>query len=193
MAVLTVYLGGKTLPSAWHTLNTDFPNYYLTARLSHENSDITRIFEWQWIQRQKDHRAIDQRMVGMIPLTPFSTLIVRPLASLPPLTAKRYWIIVNLILLGLIIVLLRRMTYLPWRRIFLVIALSFPLHRNLLYGQYYVLLLFALSLACWLYIRHLRFTSGLIVGLGFGLRYSPFSTYYIFSVRETCELFQAEL
>jgi hypothetical protein len=173
VAVLTAYLGGKTLPSAWHTLNTDFPNYYLAARLSHENSDVTRIFEWQWIQRQKDHRAIDQRMVGMVPLTPFSTLIVRPFASLPPLTAKHYWIIVNLILLGFTIVLLRRITYLPWRRILLVIALSFPLHRNLLYGQYYVLLLFTLSLACWLYIRHLRFTAGLIVGLGFGLKIFP--------------------
>jgi hypothetical protein len=173
VAGLIAYLGGKALPSAWHILNTDFPNYYLAARLSRENYDMTRIYEWQWIQRQKDHRGIDQGLVGMISLTPFSTLILRPLASLPPMTAKRYWIVINLILLMFIIVLLRSMIYLSWRRILLVIALSLPLYRNLLYGQYYVLLLFILSLACWLYIRHLRFTSGLIVGLGFGLKIFP--------------------
>jgi hypothetical protein len=173
VAGLAMYLCGRTLPSALRVLNTDFPNYYLTARLSHENFDITRVYEWIWIQRQKDHRAIDQGIVGMVSLTPFSTLVVRPLASLPPLTAKRYWIIANLILLSLVAILLRRMTYISWRRIALIILLSVPLHRNLLYGQYYVLLLFDLSLACWLYIRRWRFTSGLVVGLGFGLKIFP--------------------
>jgi hypothetical protein len=173
VAGLAMYLCGRTLPSALRVLNTDFPNYYLTARLSHENFNITRVYEWIWIQRQKDHRAIDQGIVGMVSLTPFSTLVVRPLASLPPLTAKRYWIVANLILLSLVAILLRRMTYISWRRIALIILLSVPLHRNLLYGQYYVLLLFDLSLACWLYIRRWRFTSGLVVGLGFGLKIFP--------------------
>ena len=173
VAVLAMHLAGRTLPSALRVLNTDFPNYYLTARLSHENFDITRVYEWRWIQRQKDHRAIDQGIVGMVPLTPFSTLVVRPLASLPPLTAKHYWISANLILLWLVAILLRRMTYISWRRIALVIVLSVPLQRNLLYGQYYVLLLLDLALACWLYMRRRRFTSGLIIGLGFGLKLFP--------------------
>ncbi len=170
---LAMYLCGRTLPSALRVLNTDFPNYYLAARLSRENFDITRVYEWRWLQRQKDHRAIDQGIVGMVSLTPFSTLVVRPLASLPPLTAKRYWISANWIMLALVAFLIRRMTYISWRRIALVILLSAPLHRNLLYGQYYVLLLLDLSLAHWLYIRRRRFTSGLIVGLGFGLKIFP--------------------
>jgi hypothetical protein len=33
IAFAALCLFGKTLPHAWHTLNTDFPNYYLTARL----------------------------------------------------------------------------------------------------------------------------------------------------------------
>ena len=66
MAGLSILLGAGVLPHAWHTLNTDFPNYYLTARLSHESVDSTRIYEWLWIQRQKDHRDIDQSVVGMI-------------------------------------------------------------------------------------------------------------------------------
>jgi len=37
-ALLAAYMGMRTLPHAWRTLNTDFPNYYLTARLAHEGS-----------------------------------------------------------------------------------------------------------------------------------------------------------
>jgi hypothetical protein len=173
VAGLFVYLCARVLPGAWYALNTDFPNYYLTARLSREGVDTSRVYEWRWIQRQKDHRSMGQGIVGMISLTPFSTLVVRPLAHLTPLTAKRYWIITNLILLVLIAVLLRRMTYLSWRHIALVVAGSIPLYRNLLYGQYYVLLLFDLSLACWCYLRGRRFISGLLVGFGFGLKIFP--------------------
>src|SRR5438309_346890 len=84
VAGLSFYLGVSTLSRAWNTLNTDFPNYYLSARLLYEKFDTSRIYEWLWIQRQKDHRAIGQGVVGMISLTPFSTLVIRPLASLPP-------------------------------------------------------------------------------------------------------------
>ena len=173
ITILMMYLVGKTLPDAWNNLNTDFPNYYLTSRLAHEKFDTTRVYEWFWIQREKDHRDIDQRVVGMIPITPFSTLAVRPLASLSPLMAKRYWLIINLCLLAWVAALLRSMTQMAWRRITLVIALSSPLHRNLLYGQYYVLLLFVLALACWFYLRTQRFTAGMLVGVGFGLKIFP--------------------
>jgi hypothetical protein len=170
---LAMYLGGKTLPDAWRMLNTDFPNYYLTARLAQEKFDTTRVYEWLWIQRQKDHRNIDQRVVGLVPITPFSTIVVRPLASLSPLTAKRCWLMINLCLLAWIAVLLRSIMQMAWRRIALAIVLNFPLHRNLLYGQYYVLLLFVLVLACWFYLRQHRFTAGALIGLGFGLKIFP--------------------
>ncbi|HEY6373958.1 MAG TPA: glycosyltransferase family 87 protein [Edaphobacter sp.] len=131
-------------------------NYYLTARLVYEHYDTSRIYEWIWLQRQKDHRDIDQRIVGMVPITPFSTLVVYPLTSMPPLAAKRCWIILNLGLLFATAFLLRALTELPLRRIALVIALNFSLRVNFLYGQYYVLLLFLLTLSCWLYVRQRR-------------------------------------
>ncbi|HEV2418539.1 MAG TPA: hypothetical protein VGX94_12105, partial [Terriglobia bacterium] len=40
---------------AWKTLNTDFPDYYLAARLYHEGYSLDQIYDWIWIQRQKDH------------------------------------------------------------------------------------------------------------------------------------------
>ncbi len=39
LALLAAYLSARTLPRAWRTLNTDFPNYYLTAQLTREHYD----------------------------------------------------------------------------------------------------------------------------------------------------------
>jgi hypothetical protein len=172
-ALLAAHFGARSLPKAWQTLNTDFPNYYLTARLVREHYDTSRVYEWIWLARQKDHRDIDQRTVGMVPITPFSTLVVYPLTSMPPLAAKRCWIILNLGLLIATLYLLRALTQVPWRRIALVAALSFPLTVNFAFGQYYVLLLFLLTLACWLYARQRRFLTGLVIGLAAGLKVFP--------------------
>src|ERR1700677_522289 len=182
-ALLAAHMGFRSLPKAWHTLDPDFPNYYLTASLVREHYDTSRIYEWIWFQRQKDHRDIDQRVVGMVPLTPISTLVVYPLTPLPPLAAKRCWIIVSLGLLLSTLYLLHAMTLLPWRRLALVAALSFPLTVNFQYGQFYVLLLFLLTLACWLYVRQRRFLSGVVVGLAAGLKVFP-AIYLVYFLRK---------
>jgi hypothetical protein len=163
----------RSLPNAWRKLNTDFPNYYLTARLVHEHFDTSRVYEWVWIERQKDHREIAQRIVGMVPLTAFSTLFVYPLTSMAPLAAKHWWIVFNIALLLGTLSLLRGLTGLSWRRIALVIALSFPMRVNLLYGQSYALLLFVLTLACFLYQRQRRVASGIAIGTAAGLKVFP--------------------
>jgi Tol biopolymer transport system component len=173
LASMVVYFAVHTLPAAWKTLNTDFSNYYLTARLAREKNDSSRIYEWIWLQRQKDHRDIDQRIISLVPITPFSTLAVWPLAGLPPLAAKHRWLLLNMVMVVAIVELLRSLTELPLRRIVLVMALSIPLNKNFLYGQYYVLLLLVLTLACWCYARQKRFLSGLLIGLGFGLKLFP--------------------
>jgi hypothetical protein len=173
LAVLAAYMVGSSLPRAWRTLNTDFPNYYVTARMLHEGVDTSRAYEWMWIERQKDHREVDQRVVGLVPITPFSTLAVYPLAALPALAAKRCWIVVNLGLLLIAMGLLQSLTGLTWRRIGIVVLLSYPLTINFAYGQYYVLLLLLLTLACWCYVRERRFLSGVFVGLAAGLKVFP--------------------
>jgi Glycosyltransferase family 87/WD40-like Beta Propeller Repeat len=183
LALLVAQMGLRTTPRAWHTLNTDFPNYYLTARLTREHFDTSRIYEWIWLQRQKDHRAIDQRIVTMVPITPFSTLVICPFALMPALVAKHYWLILNLGLLLATLWLLRILTHHSWRRIVLIAALSFPLRVNFMFGQYYVLLLFLLTLSCWLYIRQQRFVAGCLVGLAAGLKIFPV-VYLLFFLRK---------
>ena len=173
LALLLLQFVFHTAPKAWQTLNSDFPNYYLTARLTREHYDTSRIYEWIWLQRQKDHRAIDQSTVGMPPITAFSTLVLYPLATMPALKAKHYWLAINFCLLLATLWLLHSLTSLPWRRLLLVVALSFPLRANFLLGQYYVLLLFLLTLACFFYVDRRRFRAGVLIGFSAALKIFP--------------------
>jgi hypothetical protein len=163
--VCALYLGVHTMPRAWKTLNTDFPNYYLSARLAHEGFDTSREYEWVWLEREKDHRAVDIRLIGLVPITPFSTLAVWPLTGLAPLTAKHFWLVFNLVLLAPLAWMLRSMTGLSWQRVALAFALSFPLHRNLLYGQFYILLLLLIVAACWAWFRGYSAAAGGLVAV----------------------------
>jgi hypothetical protein len=171
LAVLVLCV--HSLPRAWRTLNTDFPNYYMAARLVHEGYDTSRMYEWSWIEREKDHRLVDVRVIGLLPITPFSTLAVWPLAELAPLTAKHVWILLNLAFLVPIGWMLRVMTGISSRRISLVILLSFPLYRNLLYGQFYICLLLLLTAACFSYLRGYRRVSGALVAIAAACKVFP--------------------
>ncbi len=96
-----------------------------------------------------------------------------PLAKWPALTAKHVWLGLNALFLFGTALLLHSLTGLHWRRLALLILLCFPMHRNLLYGQYYILLLLLLTAALWLYIRNKRLSAGALLGIGFGLKIFP--------------------
>jgi hypothetical protein len=160
-----LFLGVHTMPRAWRTLNTDFPNYYIAAQLVHEGYDTSRMYEWPWIERQKDHRAIDIQVIGLLPITPFSTLFALPLTAFTPLAAKHVWILFNLACLIPMFWFVRSMTGLSYQRIALAIFLSFPLHRNLLYGQFYIFLLLLITAACFSYLSGFRALAGALIAI----------------------------
>jgi hypothetical protein len=168
-----LYLAAHTLPRAWKTLNTDFPNYYMSARLVHEGYDSARMYDWSWIEREKDHRAVNIRVIGLLPITPFSTLAMLPLAGLAPLAAKHAWILLSLASLVPIVWMLRSMTGLSIQRVGLAFALCFPFHRNLEFGQYYVILLLLLVTACWSYLRGWHVAAGALIAVAAACKVFP--------------------
>ena len=185
LCLCILFLCVHTIPRAWNSLNTDFPNYYTSARLAHEGYDTSRMYEWTWLQREKDHRAIDVRVIGLLPITPFSTLAIWPLTGLAPLTAKHIWILLNLAFLVPIGWMLRSLTGLSYQRVALVLALSFPLHRNLEYGQYYVLLLLLIVAACCAYLRGFRALAGVLVALATACKIFPVLFFIFFLQRRS--------
>jgi hypothetical protein len=183
LLLLLLYMGLHTLPRAWRSLITDFPNYYIAARLAHEGDETSRMYEWTWIQREKDHRSIDVRVIGLAPITPFSTLVIWPLTGLAPLTAKHVWILANLLFLLPLAWFLQSMTGLGYRRIALAFALSVPLYRNLEFGQLYVFLLLLIVAACWAYLRGLRGLSGGLIALAAACKIFPIVFFVFFLQR----------
>lgn len=181
LLLVGLFLWRGFLPG-WRSLNTDFPNYYLGARIYRNGVPLARAYDWAWFIRQKDHAGMEIPIVCFAPFTLISVLPVEPLASLPPLTAKRLWLIVNLILLGLVILLLNRMSQLGLRRVMLLTFLALdPLSINFLYGQMHVLVLFLLTFAAWAYLKGLPATSGAVLAAASALKIYPalFLFYFI--------------
>lgn len=174
LLILAATFAWRAFVPGWRSLNTDFPNYYLMARLYRQGYPLGRQYEWIWFQRQKDHAGIKQPLVSSIPLTPFSALVVLPFSSLSPLEAKRCWLVVNLMFLILTGCLLDRMTALGARRVAIITLLAIvPLRDNFLTGQLHVLMLFLLTLSAYFYFKGWLASSGAPLALAAGLKIYP--------------------
>ncbi|WP_263367283.1 glycosyltransferase family 87 protein [Edaphobacter bradus] len=173
-AALAIFLFWKGILPAWQALNTDFPNYYLVARLLREGYSLDRIYDWVWLQRIKDHWGLDQSLVGFAGLTPFSALPIVPLSIFSALNAKRIWIVANLIFLATSAELLHRSTSLGRRRIWLLCLLAvLPLRVSFLYGQMHLLVLFLLVLAYYFHHRDQELACGACVAFAGALKVYP--------------------
>jgi hypothetical protein len=173
-AVLALLLLWKGVIPAWRSLNTDFPNYYLVARLFREGYSLDRIYDWIWLQRIKDHWGLDQTLVGFAGLTPWSALPIVPLSIFSALTAKRIWILINLGLLAACVELLHRSTALGRRRIWLIALLAvLPLRTSFLNGQMHLLVLFLMVLAYVFHRRDRAVWCGVCVALAGALKIYP--------------------
>lgn len=159
---------------AWVHLGSDFPNHYLTARLYLQGYPLERVYEWVWFQRQADHAAMGQRLVGYTPTTLPSSLMVLPLSGLAPLRAKRCWLLLNLAFLLLTGLLLARNTSLGLRRVGLIMFLALiALRSNFLLGQMHVFVLLLLTLAAFLYFEDRLLLSGIALAAAAVLKIYP--------------------
>jgi Glycosyltransferase family 87 len=164
----------KGLIPAWNLLNTDFPNYYVAARLIREHYCLDRIYEWIWFQRAADHFGIRHQLVGFLGLTPFSAFPIIPFSSLPVLEAKRFWIVCNVALLAGAIELLKRQTSIGRGRAWIIaLCAIIPLQSSFLFGQMHILVL---ALLVGAYVSHMRgwqICSGCCIALAAALKIYP--------------------
>jgi Glycosyltransferase family 87 len=182
LSVLVAVFAWKGFVPAWRSLHTDFPNYYVAARLIARGDSLTRIYDWIWFQRQKDHAGVENRVVTFNPLTLYSALPLVPLTSFQPLSAKRYWLIVNLLFLGFSAFALHRMTNMSRVHIAILMLLGIePLRIHFLYGQFHIFVLVLLVLSLWLYLRERPFEAGAIIAVASAIKIYPivFTLYFV--------------
>lgn len=171
VAVTLALFFWKAFIPGWTQQTTDFPNYYTAARLVRQRVPLRRYYDWNWFQRQIGRAGIEGQLGGYIPQTPLTMLPFVPLSGMAPLTAKRCWLLANLLFLALSIQLLSRMTRFSRAWLWLLIfAFWQPLRANFLLGQYYVFLLLLFTLAAYTLERRHDASSGVFAGLIFGLK-----------------------
>ena len=166
----------------WTQVETDFPNYYTAAVLASHRQPLQRFYDWPWFQRQMNYTGTEHQLGGYIPQTPLAMLPLVPLSGLPPQPAKQAWLAVNLFLLGFTALLLARlMGGSPAVILLMALAGYLSLDANFRLGQYYIFLLFLLTLAVWNLLRGRMFSGGFIMGAICMLKlYSaPFLLYFI--------------
>jgi hypothetical protein len=181
LLALTFFLA-RAFRTGWTQLNTDFPNYYTAAVLVRQGQPLHDYYDWTWFQRQMNYAGIEHQLGNYNPHTPLTALPLVGLSELAPLRAKQAWLLCNLGFLAMTVWLLSRMTRFPVEQVWLLAFCGyFSLRTNFLYGQYYVFLLFLLTLSFYCLHRRKHILSGLLAGLAFGLKLygGPFLLYFI--------------
>ncbi len=166
-----VFFLATAFRSGWRRAETDFPNYYTAAVLMRRGLPVREYYDWTWFQRRMNYAGIERQLGGYQPQTPLTALPLVGLASFAPQTAKRIWLAINFAFLGLTVWLLARVTGFRTEQMVLLTFLGFgSLYGNFLYGQYYVFLLFLLTLAFYSLDKGKAAASGFISGLAFALK-----------------------
>jgi hypothetical protein len=172
----------RAFREGWTELNTDFPNYYTAAVLIRQGQPLHNYYDWTWFQRQINYVGIEHQLGNYNPHTPLTALPMVALTGLSPLRAKQVWLLCNLGFLAMTVWLLSRMTRFRVEQVWLLAFCGyFSLRTNFLYGQYYVFLLFLLTLALYCLLLGNQILSGLTAGVAFGLKLygGPFLLYFL--------------
>lgn len=174
-----VFFLGTTFRYGWNRDATDFRNYYTGAVMLRKQDPLRNFYDANWFQRRVNEvgsRAlgsyIPQTPLGMLPFVPFSVFSMS--------TARRIWLLFNLAFLGGAVWMLSRISALTYTNVTLLVFLGYgTLHANFLFGQYYVCLLFLITLSLFCLERHSNASAGVLLSAAFALKLygGPFLIY----------------
>jgi hypothetical protein len=157
--------------AGWTRLSTDFPNYYTAAMATRHREPLRSFYDWTWFARQMNYAGIENQLGAYTPQTPLTMLPMMALTSVPPQTAKRVWLTIDLVMLAATIAILARTTAIRWEYLAVLLLCGYPsLRSNFLFGQYYIFLLFFITLALDAFVRKRDDASGFLSGATFALK-----------------------
>ena len=180
LLMLALFLA-TSFRKGWTRDETDFPNYYTAAVLVNHGAPLRDYYDWAWFQRQMNYAGIEHQLGTYVPQTPLTMLPMVPFAGFPVRTAKQIWLVLNLIFLAATLWMLSRATGIQIEYIAIVMFLGYgSLQSNFRLGQYYVFLLFLLTLAFYCLDQGKSTASGFLCGVAFGLKLygGPFLLYF---------------
>ncbi|MFA5803954.1 MAG: glycosyltransferase family 87 protein [Melioribacteraceae bacterium] len=158
---------------AWSNLNSDFPNYYTSSKLLLDGKDLSKIYDDKWFQQKINEYGIDE--IGKFsPFPPPTVFVMIPEALFNPLTAKRIYLLLNIIVLFFTALLFRKVSNFGFIMSMNFILLSgTALINNFLLGQFYLILLFLITLGYYFIKSEKEIMSGTFWGIGAAIKYFP--------------------
>jgi hypothetical protein len=172
LAALTLLLFlASGVRSGWNRTSGDFSNYFTAAYATRHGEPLRDLYDWTRFDREINFAGFERTMGGYQPQTPLSMLPFVPLTNLAPQNAKRIWLIFNCLFLVATLWMLSLITGFSIDRLWLLAFCGFfPLYDNFVGGQYYVCLLFLLTLCIYSLNRRDDFLSGSMAGVAFALK-----------------------
>ncbi len=162
-------------------METDFPNYDTAARLVVQHKPLRNYYDWTWFVREMNYDGYGRTIGTYASQTPLTMLPMMGFTRFAPQTAKRMWLLFNLGFLAGSVWLMSRVTRFRVETIWLLAFCGyFSLLTNFRYGQYYIFLLFLLTLAFYFLDRKSYVLGGSLTGMAFALKLygGPFLLYF---------------
>ena len=162
----------KGIYPALTEIRSDFPNYYVSSKLLLEGKDLSDLYSNEHFNDLIHSYGIDQHG-KFAPFPPPTAFIMLPLAGFEPLTAKRIWTCINLLLLYGVIVLFGKIAKLTLLQSATIVLLSgVALFNNFYLGQVYLFILFIWMLS-YLWAEKRPGIAGALLATGISVKYFP--------------------
>ncbi len=173
LVVLTGFIIWKGIYPALTQVDTDFPNYYTSAKLIMDHKDISRVYDDEWFQEQIFYYGMNTEG-KFTPFPPPTAFIMVPFVAQSPLTSLRLWTLLNIVVLVGIILLMKRVTDKDWRwNSLLILSSGIGLANNFRFGQFYLILVLLILGGYLLWRNQKLSSSGILFGIGAALKYFP--------------------
>ena len=174
MTFVLIVLVVKGILPGWEDERTDFNNYYAASKLLMAGDTLSTFYNNQSFSEKSSELGITGG-AKFAPFPPPTAVFYAPLTFLDYLTAKRLWLVFNLLLLVLLPFRLRYHFKVPLEQSVLFISiLVIPLASNINFGQAYLLMAFALvEIVGLMRQSNNPILTGFVLGLLTVLKYFP--------------------
>jgi len=173
VCALVFYVVDKGVLPAFRTIDSDFPNYYVAAKIIREGNDPARLYDDGWFQQQIHASGI--RQLGKFsPFPPATALVLLPLTGFSPLTALRIVTVLNLLMVAAAILLLARCCAFTLLESSAFVLLSgIGLVNCIRFGQLYIAVSLLMVLGFFLLERRQEAWAGACLALPVPFKYFP--------------------
>lgn len=158
----------------WNTTSGDFNNYYVSAKLVAQGSSIHQFYDNDWFDQKAQELGIKEG-AKFSPFPPSTAYIFLPITPFELLTAKRIWLVFNILMLIGLPFRIRKILKWPLNQTILVLSLFIiPISICLRLGQLYLLIGFLLiELLGQIIVTNKPKLLGFTIGLLTALKYLP--------------------